>query len=258
MTDTAYTFLDGLIQGPQGPQGADGGAGGSATLISRVRYVDKLTTVEERTGAIDAPFNSIAEGMGALQQLSDDVGGEGNNFTLMIFPGDYSGESPITWNPSYGIGLTVAATTPGGYNPGSVALPELVGRATAGRLSLSGMYVVGGISGGWSAVFADGCQISGNVACPDGPMYFTDCNLADPNLSMGGMLHARGGTIEINSNPVLVGFTTVLIDSCNVIALSAITFSGSPGSLLVDGMTDYLITAAGGCVLTNGTKTVMA
>jgi len=137
-----------------------------------------------------------------------------------------------------------------------VVVPPLVGRATAGQLRLAGVYSISGISGGWGGVHVDRSQLAGLIEV-NGLVELEGCKLNDPDLQIGGNLYIRGGTLEITTNPILLAGDAIMIESCNIVDLNAVTFAEAPGVLRVDGMVDYLLTASGGCTLTNGTKTVM-
>jgi hypothetical protein len=241
--------------------GQGGGGGGGAAVISRTRYVDQHTAVAEadQTGSSSAPFATLAAAISSLLDEESASPAEGAGYNVILFPGDYSAETLPDWDPAsaeHHEGLSISAAIPTYVSAGVPASGAVVGTlvGTVGILSLSGVYLVGGATG-FSGITAADCSIAG-VVTTTGSLFASGCNFNQPNLQCGD-LSMRGGDASISDSTLVISGTQVVIDGCNA-QIANLTFSGSAGTLLVDGMTDYRLSQAGGVTITNGTKAVMA
>lgn len=228
---------------------------GNVTPLSAVLYVDNGRTVSSPDGSIANPFTTLAAGITAAAALS--VG----SVTLIVVPGDYSGEGTLSWSHFSPV-LNLEAADGGVLGQGNgtmniggagtVILSAFSGNNAGVRMT--GISVRGGMTLTSSALSAIRCDFNQNYPSTivgDGMISAWDCAFYS-SFSMGvsdfsaqdclfpnGALFTASGTkvgllgCDLSGNPSNVLFS----DSAGVVSMDDLTFSfwGSQAPTLTNG-----------------------
>ena len=246
-----------LRKGPSGPfENVGGGA-----AYPNVLYVVKGTAVDpgEQDGSSDAPFSTITAAL-AAQPVALASG-----LTLLIAPGDYSGEAAL--------GLA---------NAGSYAFFNVAGHAfypsdqhTIGNLDTFVLLPPVGLAGG--AAFANinlqGCALGALDLGPVSTVQLFACafsgtwtlgalnaadSLCDPGTVVDCATYCQFDRCELDDLAVdVAGAATVDFLNCVLETSLVVTFTGAAGVVNVDSRSNYFFNLLPGSIV-NGTKTVQS
>jgi len=252
----AFVTSEGIM-----PNTPGSGGGGGVNQISCARYIDKNTAVpvEDQDGTIGAPFASAQAAVTALKALVP-LDGTGV-YVLMAWPGDYSAEGPIVWNPTVaGSAFVIASVTGLDFKADIHSLLEYptfdsVLIAEGNLASVKGAIVSGaeGVVAVNGPLDIQGSQVWFKAQSPIQTKISDTHLFACDYISGGGVVAncvVQGGTMSMAEGLSLTMTGTTYTGT-------AITFAGTGGNLFVDSLTDYWITTTAP-VLTGVTKTVMS
>lgn len=238
--------------------------GKSRSRLSNVLFVDAASTAASPDGSMGAPFATLTSAIAAAAALGNSAHG-----VLLVAPGDYSGESPISWTPAGSPGSTLAIRgLDDSYAGVNTLLPDItVGAGTGSGLALANVTVT---LDGTGDTYAENCAITGAFNAEGGSSltmlggvfggsggaldltdtsvsHITDC----ASLFMDGREITDSGTIVSCSG------TSVELRNVEVPSASTIVFTGSAGTLKVDATSNYFF-KQGSETLTNGAKVITA
>lgn len=236
------------------PSGVTIPGSGSSVPLSRVIYVDISTSVVGGNGSIAQPFSTAQAGLAALAAAEAII--QDGNYTLMVCPGNYSGEGTLVWDPVQPSATLSIVNAAGGswfsqdLTSNQVPMFDAVSNLGTGGITFTGVMVAGPagvVSVG--EIAAQGSQFW-NIVDTDFGVNFQNCSFV---LGPGGVFTNGGGRISggrIQAGLINCGGTALIVDTC-LFEIDAITFTGSPGQLFLDGMSEYWYDTIAP-VLTNG------
>lgn len=279
-TNPYLTYLARLVQGPAGPAGPagpSGPGGGPGYGIMYVYAVFGYEPAEEPDGSAANPFLSFTEAHDALPAaggviyvLASDGSSDasGLDFTK---PLAVIADWPQLWGDgAHGVTSTEAlyvenmtVTTDEGGQPGLLQAASLVCvlctaafRTTVGSLDLTQCRTSSGTSGvvAGSATLRN-CALGSTSLTAAGLVKLVDCTVTGPVISSGDDLDLADCVISAN---LTAAGTNARFSSCRwTSGTRTLTFSGDPGVMFVDAMSNYWWKLATE-TLTNGTKTIQA
>lgn len=228
--------------------------GGSVATLSNVFYVDSGFGGSS-TGSISAPFSTLTDAVAAVAALGANAGG-----AILVAPGDYTGESAISWagtgSPPRKLSIAGLSVSQDGA---ATLLPTLDTSGT-GVVSLKNVQATLDGSG---PVFAVNCTLTGtdsNDVTMDGGTFQGTTGIGGlvcRDTTLGtiddcAFLNARDG--ELDGTVDCSGGVVTFIGTR--IAETTITFTGSPGQLNLDSVSNYDWVQTVG-TLNNGSKTLI-
>jgi hypothetical protein len=219
----------------------DVGGGGPSVAFSRVFYVDKGTTVApaDQNGSAVAPFSTLVAGVAAMQAAEPDV-----DFTaLILIPGDYSAEGDGGAVDCHHISLVGAVEG----DSVSVRLPPIQWAAGA-ALWLANVDALNGIDLQAGTDATTGASVSATYAqigpVTNGGSLFTEHSTVQSPFT-GSQLVCRNSVLDATSIIISDGdqieLTATVFDP--TVVSSSITFSSTPGLLIVDSLTAFTLHA---------------
>jgi hypothetical protein len=235
-------------------------AGGTILPLADTFFVDKNTSVPvpDQTGSIIAPFSTITAAINALALLG--ITGYGS---VLVTPGDYTAEGPITIPADFANGFNLAALVPMPWGVsftavpnGNVTIDSLVVSApsvTLTNLNMNGMSLTVG-----AFVNMAYCQFLADIVCDVG----ANANINANNCQLTRLLEV-GQTFlsqcDIQGSGLVISSPLQIIEarSCKFQAAAIeVEFTVGPGDFYVDSITNFYWKAATE-TLTNGTKVII-